>query len=258
MKSFILLMKKELENTKWPVLLFSFLTLLFHFILSTQAHRFPDIEVVIGLACLPVVFIPLWLIWSGFQIYRTEWSHNTSYLLLSLPVSGIKITTAKLLTLILEFMALVGMMIAGLFIFLRQQLYLALNVNTWFDELYIPWQLVFSNAMMLFVVLLIGVVILLMISQFVYISSRFARRARGLVTVWVFVLTFWFTNKLAYLLEPLFRWMPATSLTTITSTEGSYFLVKNQIVLSGEYSTLFVAIVLFILSSYLFERHIEL
>ena len=75
-------------------------------------------------------------------------------------------------------MALVGMMM-GLFIFLRQQLYLALNVNTWFDELYIPWQLVFSNAMMLFVVLLIGVVILLMISQFVYISSRFARRAEA-------------------------------------------------------------------------------
>lgn len=248
------LLRKDLLSQRWAMGVLLFLTFTWHIFLYSRVGVWPR-EVTLALGLIPFFFTQLWVLWISFQTYRTEWSEDTAYFLLSAPISSWLITGVKLLTVVLYTLFGVGTILASYLLFLRADL--ATVWDTAAVYLSSGWYKrdLMNGGLLLFLTLVSSV----MLMHFAYICSRMANRFRGLVVIWVLVVSQWLCGRIAALIEPILRWLPSFSI-DIPMIESFNYVAIHEIKISSAIFGGYVLAVfgLFALANWLWEKHIEI
>lgn len=250
-RKFFTLYQKEMRELLPEILVVAGLALLVLVLALTVAEPFNRIMLLplmmlIGLAgLLPVV--------SSFKLVSREWTSNSIYLLLSLPVGGTSVLGAKLAALITQY--LVGALItAATFILLSatafpeiQELLRVLNhLNNSMDPS-LQSQLVWGRLLILLATVS-TLAFVISISFFSQIAGRLVRRGQGLITGGIFVVFMWLTLKVIF---GFFQFLYGAGILTAYSSP----LAKNGCFLAV---TAFLAVIIFTVTAVIYDRKVEL
>lgn len=188
---------------------------------------------VMGLA----VFLPLI---SSFKLLGREWSNNTVYFIMSLPVSGAMILGSKLLVLLSQYV--VGTLIAGM-----TGLVLIWNVIPEIIRFISGQPHCFSLVLLFYLLSAAFLIYLISISFLSQIVGRLSARFSGLITALVFFLTLYIVGKINDFTSSLNIRMFADWYTTPLGS----LLTANLMVL-------LTATVIFTLAVAIYNRKVEL
>lgn len=251
MKRFLRLLQKDLQASLLPVGFLSGITLILlaftRFKISTSAW---PVEVSIAAVAIPLVFLPLWLLWQSFQTLRTEWREDTVYTLLVVPVPGWKVMLAKLLAIAIEYTVLLAVIVVGTLAFF---LPLVREVMQFVPSF--AW--VLRNGILLYLVSLAMLASVVIFVQLAFVVGKMVGRVQGLVALWTLVLSGWLVDRLGVLLEPLFRWLPTLRLHKLFRLEELRQGVVAEWNLAPEIGTWLGILAVLALTSYLFEHYVE-
>jgi len=254
MTAYVQLLKKEIRQAMPMMLLFSIGIVVWMAFLFTRVGTWPPVLPFI-LGMMTAGFVPFWALWRSFYSLRQEWNGDHMYLLLAFPIPGWHITSAKMLTTIIEmFIYVVFIVIGTLVLFVAGEGGL------------LPWELMQDAALYrtaFFVTLLLITVlfIVMLIIQFSYLFSRLISRLRGLFAVVVGAVSSWFVLRLGGFLAPLFRWIPEVTLHNInlgSDTEAQVLETTIRLGIAPLVAAFVVAIGMFVFGSIILERDVEL
>ena len=186
------LLKKELRTSRMGFFILLFSIVAWDVFLSTRSNSW-DKTLIFVLSFVPVVVLPFYAFVSGFSSFREEWQDKTIYLLLSLPVRGITLTSVKLLSVFIEILVFVTIIFIGVMMFGQK----AFPVT-------MPYQLLIQGGL----ILSIAMLMLATMSQFAYLAGRLFERFQWLVSLWVFILLWWGIGRLFSLFSYLLKWLP--------------------------------------------------
>ena len=253
MKAFWQLLRKELLAQRWAVGILLGLSFVWHLLLYSKIGIWYS-QAILSLGLIPFFFIHLWILWISIQLYRTEWAEDTAYLLLSLPVSSWLITGVKLLTVVLYTCFSLLVIAASYFTFFRGEIISAIQPYLMYLETGWYKRDLINIGLILFI-FFVGSIMLI---HFSYICSRMVNRLRGLVLIWVFLLSNWVCSQLANLIEPLLNWLPTFGVDLPYVEFGNLMLREYRIPSSPFVSYILVVFGLFALGNWLWEKQIEL
>ena len=249
MRSWFELYKKELRSISFFMLV-SILVILGWELFLMYKSQLWHFGLVFGLSFLPLSFLPIIMLWRGYQSYRQEWKDNTIYMLMSLPRSGWQIGLSKLLADLTYYLAAV--------LFTLFMVYVV-NDTSLLPMLppYITPKLVFKYISLTGIAYIIFGMIPYIFTQFSCLISRFYSRFRGLISIVVFVLTNYLVYRTASLIAPIFNWVPNIPIDVF---RGSMIQVNMQTIYIN--SAPIVSIILmtglvFYLGSILLEKQLE-
>lgn len=167
-------------------------------------------------ALLHLGFVPMWTLWRAGASLRQEWSSNHMSLLLTLPVPGWYITSAKALVLLAEMLWYIVLVLAGTLVLAIegswiQRIDLLGQAYVIGGEIYsripaeaLSWRTLLFALGVVTAVAASGIIA----TQFSYIAGCLWRRWSGLFSTAVAGLSVWFILRAGTLLAPLFRWVP--------------------------------------------------
>lgn len=251
MAKFLRLLRKDLEASRWPIGVFSgliiLLMLLFNYKISTGWAP----ESALIAVSLPLMFLPLWLVWQSFQTLRTEWKEDTVYTLLVLPVPGWYLTLAKILALLVEYTVILAVTLGGAKLILGSIFSENLPLAS------LGWLI--RNGLIVYLFSLCVLVAVIIFIQLAFVVSKMIGRLQGLVALWVLVLANWLVNQLGFLVEPLFRWLPPLPIDRIFRLEQvnlKFEYLNYQ--LAPKMGTILGIILLFALTGWLMEHFVEI
>jgi ABC-type transport system involved in multi-copper enzyme maturation permease subunit len=247
------LLRKEFEGSKMIVSILLASVILWDIFLYSRLGKSND-QVIFVLSVLPFGIIPLWALLDGFLTFRREWQGNHMYLLLSLPVKGWHLTTAKFITTAMEMFVYVLVTGAGTFLVNRRVIATILES---LPDIYPMRYLVWAGVQIFFVCLL-GILSLLCISQFSYIVGRMFERFGGLISVWTFVLSLWLLLQFTWRTMNRFNWVPDMFFRVLSRIEDYQFIETAKVSTAPIVAGLVGVIALFSLGSWLLEKHVEL
>ena len=198
MKKFFKLYTKEMHELRLEILILIITTLVLDVYLYFKLQDIPNIAIapslmILGLASL-LPFI------SSFKLLNREFSTNTAYLLLSLPVKGGSILGSKLLALLSQYVigtlivGIAGLILAsllfpepGLTEVIRQAQAAGIDINL---------QSLLSMGVLFYLMSIVSMAYVVVISFFSQLVGKLAKRFSGLITVIIFLATFWLMGKL--------------------------------------------------------------
>ncbi|TYP78208.1 hypothetical protein [Paenibacillus methanolicus] len=163
-----------------------------------------DAPLVISLL-MPLLFAAVLTIGAGYFQLSTEWRTNTIYLLLSLPIRGWKVLTAKLVALMV---LLVGTLlwVSGSFsLILLRSMWKTLFSDQVFGEIPLTMLNVAGNSLWM---CLLTIVLFVMLAQFAFLCGQLVTRFRWLVALAAFFAGLWLIFRAAPLLSMLLAWLP--------------------------------------------------
>lgn len=245
------LVQKEIRQAAPMAAIVAGVVIAWHLFLSTRFGKWPS-EGIIGLSALPLGFIPLWILWRSFATMRQEWTGNHMYLLLSLPVPGWYLASAKVIIVVVEaaFYTVVvgsGMLILTLSSGLLDGILAEAIVRpTW------------GPVLVMVAISVLSPLSWIVVTQFSYVAGRLTSKLSGLVSVIVFVLSGWFIVRMGTVLTPLLGWVPDLRLSADVLVDG--VVVKNgwQLDVTPAIGAALAIAGLFWLGGYLLERDVEL
>jgi hypothetical protein len=195
-------------------------------------------------------FLPLI---SSFKLLSREWSNNTVYLVMTLPVSGAMILGAKMLVLLTQYI------VGTLLIALSSYLLYIIKLYQYLTPQQPGLAMIFNNPHLLQSLLafyisgLVFLAFLCCISFFSQITGKLSSKFSGLVTAATFIITLILSGKALEVLgtgsNELYHMM-----IQITGTAGDS--IRNMNMSSLSYFV--VAIILFILAAVIYDRKLEL
>lgn len=251
MAKFLSLFKKDLEASKWPLGIFSGLIILLMLFFRYKVTQGWAPESVIASIAIPLMFLPLWLVWQSFQTLRSEWKEDTVYTLLVLPVPGWHITLAKILALVVEYTVLLVVIVGG------SRLILGTVLAQMTPTAPLSW--IIRNGFLAYLVsvgVLIGVAIF---AQLAFVVSKMVGRFQGFVALWVLVLASWFVRQLGMILEPFVSWIPPISLVKLLRLEEVGLEIQRlDFYLAPKVGIWLGAFLLFALTAWLMEHYVEI
>lgn len=239
------LFRKE-WNSIFPLFgAYSALVVLLHLILLFKRSGMDKDVMFILAVFLPFLFISAIAIGIGYYQLHTEWRTNSIYLLLSLPVRGWKVLTAKLAAVIaLLLLQLVWIGASFALILLRVQ-WDEFSGN---GELSLTTLLnVAFNSFWMYVLV---VLFLLAVLQFAYLSGQLVAKFKWLVVMGAFVGALWLVMRISPPLSGLLSWTPEI-LYGGKDTDVMYLHSGPFILL------LLLTIGLIALNGYIFEKEVE-
>ncbi|HBN96556.1 MAG TPA: hypothetical protein DDZ66_09670 [Firmicutes bacterium] len=251
MKRFLRLLRKDLQASLLPMGFLSGITLILMFFtrFKISTGGWP-IEAAFASIVMPLVFLPLWLLWQSFQTLRTEWREDTVYTLLVLPVPGWQVMLAKLLAIWIEYTVLLGVTAIGTLLFFAPLVQEAMEILP-----SVVWAL--RNGLLLYLIGLALLASVVIFVQLAFVISKMAGRVQGLVAIWTLILSGWLVEKLGVLLEPLFRWMPKLPLHKLFRLDELRQGIVAEWNLAPEMGTWLGILAILVLTSYLFEHYVE-
>lgn len=213
MRSLISLIKKEFRQLNILIIVSTLLVGAWQWFLISRTENWPQ-GLSFGLGFIPLLFLPLIMLYLAYSSYRSEWGANTIYLLKILPRRGYEINFAKFLPAFLYYLILSGALIM-VNLYFHQALLSELFMQT-------PEMLgkeVFNQLLILgyFSYLISGIQIYL-ITQFSYLVATFFNRFRLLISILVFILSHYLILRIGGLLNYFFKWLPDFPLTVFTET----------------------------------------
>ena len=211
---------------------------------------------VFGLAFVPFFFYPLLILWLGYNSYRQEWKDDTHYFLLSLPRRGWEISLAKLAAAMSFYLGICLATILLIFVF--HQGYIR---ETVLDDNFrgvMGSGILSGLALRLFLAYWLYGLTFYIVAQFSQLVSLFFDRFRGLITIIVFILSPYVIFRGVLLLAPLFRLVPELSMGNLVYVDFDIPRVYPLTFGSGPFLAYLVMIIaMFLLGSWLVEKHLE-
>ncbi|MGI5911086.1 MAG: hypothetical protein ACOX6E_00710 [Syntrophomonadaceae bacterium] len=204
MKKFLKLYCKEMHDLRPEILVIIITTLVIDVYFYFKFQDMPSIVIgplvmILGLASL-LPFI------SSFKLLNREFSTNTAYLLLSLPVKGGSILGSKLLALLSQYV--IGTLVVGIAgVILISLLFPEPGLEEVISQaqaagIDINLQSLFSMVGLFYLMSIVSIAYAIVISFFSQLTGKLVKRFSGLITVIIFLATFWLMGKL---LTPLWQ-----------------------------------------------------
>lgn len=251
MRRFLKLLQKDLQATLLPLGFISGISLIIMLFtrIKIATGAWPEETSMIA-TIIPVVFLPIWVLWQSFQTLRSEWREDTVYTLLILPVPGWQVMLAKLTAILVEYTALLIVIVAGVlacFPMLTHEVLQSIPSVAWLVR----------NGFLLYLFSLVMLFSMITFVQLAFLVGKMIGKVQGLVALWTLVLGGWLTNKIGALLEPLFRWIPKLPLHKLLRLDEIRQGVVADLDLAPEIGFWLATIAVFILTSYLFEHYVE-
>ena len=251
MKRFLRLWQKDLQASLLPMGFLSGIILILFAITRwrIEAGAWP-MEASFAAISIPLIFLPLWLLWQSFQVLRSEWREDTVYTILVLPVPGWSVMVAKLLTIWVEYTALLAVIIGGTLVFftpiVREGMQFLPSMS---------WAV--RNGILLYLGTLAILASVVIFVQLAFVVSKMVGKLQGLVALWTLVLSGWIVERLGGLLEPLFRWLPSIPLHRLFRLEELERGVVAEWNLAPDVGRWLGVVGILVLTSYLFEHYVE-
>lgn len=249
-RPFLQLLWKELRHSLNPMLFYTGASLLLYFLpVFVPGLRGIPLQNTLWLfvILMPLQALPFWVIWRAIATWRREWTGNHMLLILSLPVPGWQITSAKLLALFLEVL-LYGMVHSiGFMPYMLPEFSLTLpgylTLSLW----------VAGGALYL---ALISCCFFLTV-HFAYLAGRLVSRGGWLVALAAFFTSLWAAIRLGGLLSPLLQWLPRVPFYGLSIASGTVNRTVIYIQVAPLVGVLLVLALLFWLSARWVERDLE-
>jgi len=245
------LVLKEIKGSRLTAVIFAVLVVLWHFFLLTRTAVWG--AEVIPLAAMPFFLPPLWVFGTMLYMLHTEWNTHSIYLLLSLPVRGWYILGAKLVAALVDLLILGAVALASFWLTFGR----ALTVMLREFAAGIPYPWLISLALKIFLVYLLSVIVVLVVGQFSYLSSRLVSRFSGVLMGAAFFVQLWLLVRLGALLSPLFKWVPDLAFRDWTERGGVIQVNTTVIDTAPIAAVLFLTAAIFLFGSWLLENEIE-
>ncbi|MCK9526894.1 MAG: hypothetical protein M0R49_13335 [Limnochordia bacterium] len=251
MRRFLRLLQKDLQASLLPMGFLSGITIIIMFFtrFRIETAGWP-VEASMLAVSIPLVFLPLWLLWQSFQTLRTEWREDTVYTLLVLPVPGWQVMVAKLFAIWIEYTALLAVAIVGALVFFTPLVREAIEVLP-----SVFW--VVRNGVLLYLASLLMLASVVIFVQLAFVVGKMVGRVQGLVALWTLILSGWLVEKLGALLEPIFRWIPTLPLHKIFRLDELRQGMVADWNLAPQIGTWLGIVAMLALTSYLFEHYVE-
>ncbi|MGE5396161.1 MAG: hypothetical protein ACM3MK_01350 [Chitinophagales bacterium] len=192
---FAALYKKEMREVVPEILVVAGMSVLILILMVTIDSRFTPILIMPLISLMGLtIFLP---VVSSFKMISREWTTNSIYLTLSLPVKGASVLGSKLSALLT--VALIGMVITSV-----TGLIMGLSFASDIGEVYrqlaariTPEQRVelLKGAIMIFFIIFAIIAYIINISFFSQVTGRLVKRGAGLLTAFVFIVTLWIMGK---------------------------------------------------------------
>ncbi|WP_127582895.1 hypothetical protein [Paenibacillus koleovorans] len=179
------------------------LTVLLHLFLLIKFDVMDDDVVFVFGVLTPFFVISSLALGTGYYQLYTEWRTNSIYLLLSLPVRGWKILSAKLT-------AVVSLLVATL-LFCSASFLLILVRAVWDNlgsEIELSGTTMINILLNSFWMYLLTMVLLLAMIQFAFLCGQLVTRLKWLVALSAFLAGSWLLMRVSPMLSDLFLWMP--------------------------------------------------
>ena len=251
MRSFFELYKKEIRSIAFFLLVSVLIIFAWEMFLLYKSRAWPR-GVAFGLSFLPLSFLPLIMLWQGYQSYRKEWKNKTVYMMMSLPRAGWQIGLSK-------FAASLTYFLAVFFITVIMIIFVNINDSSVLSMLpsYITPQYIYKSGFLAGIAYILFSMMPYILSQFSSLISRFYSRFRGLISIVVFVLSNYLVYRIASFIAPIFNWVPNIPIEGFSDTMGQVN-VHTIYINSAPLITLFIMyIVVFYIGSLIFEKYLE-
>ncbi len=196
---------KEFKSIVPLYMIISMLVVLWHLFILYKSHVWNNDVIFITSLLLPLLLLAAAVMGTCYYQLHTEWKSNTIFLLLSLPIRGWKVLTAKLAA-VISLLLITCLCIVASFsiILLRTQLDdLKDNVDV-ADVLPTLLNITLNGFWMG----LLGMIFLLIVTQFAFLSGQLVAKLKWLVMFSAFLGTIWVVFRLSPLLSNLLHWTP--------------------------------------------------
>ncbi|WNR46478.1 hypothetical protein [Paenibacillus roseipurpureus] len=241
------LFKKEVKSIFPLYGVFALLVTVVHLIiLYKRAVLDMDITMVFAIL-LPYLFIAAIAVGTGYYQLFIEWKTNSIYLLLSLPIRGWKVLTAKLAA-VLSMLVLVCLWIGGSFavILLRVKWDELVGNEDWAGQ----FPTLFSLLINSFWMCLLLITFLLVVLQFTFLCGQLVAKFKWLVMISAFLGISWLVLRISPLFSHLLVWTPEI---VIGEKESDMAFLH-----SGPFIVLGLLIIgLVVLNGFIFEKEVE-
>jgi hypothetical protein len=238
---------KELKSILPMYAVFSFLVVLLHVFILYKSKVWEDETILVSSIMLPFIFLAATVIGTGYYQLHTEWKANSIYLLLSLPVRGWKVLSAKLGAVLSYFIVTCLWIGISFTIFLVRVLLDKLKGNVDLMDILPTLLNVVVNTLWMYVLV---VVFVLVVIQFAFLCGQLVAKFKWFVVLSAFLGVMWLVFRITPLLSSLLLWTPDIFWGGMES-DVVYFH-------SGPFIIMFLLIVGFVwLNGYIFEKEVE-
>ncbi|MDF2714065.1 MAG: hypothetical protein K0R28_990 [Paenibacillus sp.] len=237
------LLIKELKTIFPLFAVYSVLVVLSHLFILAKSSIWDNDTIFVLSAVMPFLFVSVIALGTGYYQLYSEWKTNSIYLLLSLPVRGWKVLTAKLAAvLLLLILAIAGVGASFSLLLLR------VKWDEFKGELPLPTLLnVTANSFWMYGLV---VIFLLAVIQFAFLCGQLVAKFRWLMVFAAFLSSLWLVVRISPLFSNLLMWIPEIPFGG-EDTEVMYLH-------SGPFIVLFILSVGLIgLSGYILEKEVE-
>lgn len=254
------LYKKDLAASKFESLLILGFILVGNLFLYYKAKTSWPSDISLVFSMIISGFIPLFTFLKAFNFIRSEWKENTVYWIMSLPTSGNNIFLAKFMALLSQFFVLgiIALAFTLSFIFMKTELQDILrNLKEFID-----YSQVGLEAIKIGVIMFLGFGMTIIIAFFSAVVGKLFDKFSGLITFLVFIFTNYITSRL------LMKLIELTSRVRLDSymqeriladgTIISWQLIPNQIFISSLVLTILISALIFLTTTSIYDRRVEL
>lgn len=238
-RMFATLYKKDMILGKNESLLIMALIIVGNLFLFYKAETTWEPQIAMGLSGAFLSFIPFTIFFKAFNIISSEWKENTVYMMMSLPVNGNMIFLSKLLALLTQLLILVLVAIpfTGTFIFRY-----GFSIRDLSQVLQLMDGEMISAMLQVFTLLFTGFTLSLVIVFFSTLVGRMFKKFSGVISFVVFLAAHYFIGKI----------------TNLLSIGEEIQLVSTGDFIISQGSVLILTIIVFLCTTALYDRKIEL
>lgn len=247
-------LKKELMALRGEALILIGAILLWFIFLHTRIAVWEP-YLIIPLGWLPVVFVPLWIAWTSVHIYHQEWSANTHYLMLSLPVRAWRISLAKLAALFIGALGYVSVIAIGSLTLIARAEGLMGELGHVVASLPDGW--LATSIVQFGGAVFMGCFIFAVVTQFAYLFSRLFERFQWLLMAWTWILSFWALDRFVDIVSPLLRWLPDVHVRAIEILNEEVMVQPTSIDGGSIGATVIFGILMVLLINVVIEQAVE-
>lgn len=241
------LFAKEFRSVLPAFGMYSAAVMLWHFFVLYKSGVWDWDAVSAAAVAGPVLFASFLAVGAGYFQLHTEWKTNSIYLLLSLPVRGWKVLTAKLAAVLSSlFLSLIWIGLSFVMILLRVG-WDRVSGGKLQGELLLAIINVLFNSLWMYA---LTIVFLLAVVHFAYLCGQLASRFKWVVMTCAGFAVLWLALRASPLLSEWLRWMPDIAFGG-AGEEGIYLYSGPFLVL------LLLSVGLIALNGYIFEREVE-
>ncbi|MFC4775500.1 hypothetical protein ACFO9Q_01705 [Paenibacillus sp. GCM10023252] len=239
--------KKEMRSLAPLYGVYCALVLLLHLILLYKKVYLDTEIMMVGALFLPFLFVSAMAIGTGYYQLHTEWRTNSIYLLLSLPIRGWKVLTAKILA-VYALLLISSLWIAVSFgLILLRASWQEVRVSEAMPPLFPS---LFNLALNTFWMYSLATLFLLMLVQFTFLCGQLTAKFKWIVMIGAGFGALWLVLRISPLLSNLLLWMPELAYGGV-DVEVIYLHPGPFVVL------LLISVGLLALNGYIFEKEVE-